>query len=442
MRAIVFIHGILGAQLKLDGKEIWPPTGDEFYRTGYKRIQELLTPTAVAADIIERVCSGPICKIFYKPILDDLRDIAAKTNSLTKFVAYDWRLDNWTKSTEALASALSQVGDQATSITLVCHSMGGLICRLVLETDKYKEAKWAQKIRKAIFVCTPHLGAAKPLGFALPSVPLTDYAIKKGDMVKLLSDKSYPAGYQCMPHMGLDVLYDESHNPRIPQDIYLPKVDDKYGLATHNISSLKNIRERLASHPPDVKYVLVAGKGHDTAAAFGFKGTTYKGIYQTPDGDGSVVISSAQPDTMKGPDDPEPMPGDHLGIFKTGEFRDFLYKEFGAQKPPTPMVNGRPRVVVSLQKDFVGPDEEISVLIIPDDAATDISGTLKLSKIGFEPQPSLTIYRTESALSYSGTPITHLTSRLTAPSKQGAYMVEFEGSHRSDQSSADILVVR
>lgn len=319
--------------------------------------------------------------------------------------------------------------------------MGGLICRLVLETDKYKKEKWVHKIRKAIFVCTPHLGAARPLGFALPSVPETDYAIKKGDMVKLLSDERYPAGYQCMPHMGRDVLYDESHDPRIPQDIYLPAVDDKYGLARHNISSLKNIRERLASRPPDVKYVLVAAKGHDTVAAFGFKGTTYKDTCLINLGDGSVVISSAQPDTMKGPDDPEPMPGDHLGIFRTGGFQKFLYKELGAERPPTPMVNGRPRVVVSLQKDFVRPAEEISVLIIPDDAATDISGALKLSKIGLEPQPPMTIYRTESALSYRGTPVTHLTSRLVAPNEQGAYMVEFEGSHRSDESSAEILVV-
>jgi hypothetical protein len=385
---------------------------------------------------------GAVLKEVYKPILDDLKIIAGRTNSFTEFVHYDWRLDNWTQGTEALASAMGRVEARgATSITLICHSMGGLICRLMLETGRYKEEKWVQKISKAIFVCTPHLGAAKPLGFALPSVPETDYAIQKADMVKLLGDERYPAGYQCMPHMGRDVLYDESHDPPVPQDIYLPEVDDKYGLGRRNTSSLKKVRELLTGRPAAVKYVLVAGKDHDTAAAFGFKGTTYKDTYLTKLGDGTVVISSAQPDKMRGPDDPEPMPGDHLGILNTGEFKKFLYKELGDEKPPTPMVDGRPRVVVSLQKDFVRPDEEISVLIIPDDAATEISGTLRLSKISLEPQPSKTAYRTESDLSYRGTPITHLASRLTAPSEQGAYMVEFEGSHRSDESSAAILVV-
>ena len=442
MRALVFIHGIIGARMELDGKEIWPPTGEEYLNKRYKRIKELLTPTAVATRIIDRVQYGPFIKEVYKPILDDLEKIAEQTKSLTELVPYDWRLDNWTHGTEALASAMGRVECRgATSVTLICHSMGGLICRLMLETDKYKKEKWVQKITKVIFVCTPHLGAARPLGFALPAVPETDYGIQKADMVKLLGDERYPAGYQCMPHMGRDVLYDESHDPRVPQDIYLPEVDDKYGLARSNISSLKNVRELLTGRPPAVKYVLVAGKDHDTAAAFGFKGTTYRRTCQITLGDGTVAISSAQPEKMKGPDDPEPMPGGHLDIFATGEFKKFLYKELGGEKPPTPMVDGRPRVVVSLQKDFVRQGEEISVLIIPDDAATEISGALKLSKISVEPRPSKTAHRTESDLSYRGTPITHLASRLAAPREQGAYMVEFEGSHRSDESSAAILVV-
>ncbi len=55
MRAIVFVHGIIGARLGLDGQEIWPPTGGEYFGGGYKRIKELLTPTAVPTGIIDRI---------------------------------------------------------------------------------------------------------------------------------------------------------------------------------------------------------------------------------------------------------------------------------------------------------------------------------------------------------------------------------------------------
>ena len=39
MRALVFIHGIIGARMELDGKDIWPPTGGEYFGGGYKRIK-------------------------------------------------------------------------------------------------------------------------------------------------------------------------------------------------------------------------------------------------------------------------------------------------------------------------------------------------------------------------------------------------------------------
>ena len=329
----------------------------------------------------------------------------------------------------------------ATTITLICHSMGGLVCRLMLETDKYKGESWVRKVEEAIFACTPHLGAARPLGFALHSVPDTDYAIEKDDMVKLLGDGRYPAGYQCMPDMGRDVLYDVRHKPPVPQDIYLPQVDDKYGLEKSNISSLRNLRGMLASRPSHVKYVFVAGMGQKTTAAFFFNGTTYDSTNTTKLGDGTVVVSSAQPEKMKGPDDPDPMPGDHLGIFSTGEFRKFLYKHLGGGELPIPMVEGQPRVVVSLQKDFARPGEEISVLIIPDDAATEINGSLKLSKLSLDTQPSLISSRTVAEFLYRGTPVTHLSSSLTAPNDPGAYIIEFEGSHRSGESGSAILVV-
>jgi len=244
-----------------------------------------------------------------------------------------------------------------------------------------------------------------------------------------------------MPDKRQDVLYDISQQgPPIPQDIYLPAVDNKYKLTRRNVVALENLRELLCyeSRPPRLPYVVVAGMGHDTDAAFAFNDTTYAKTRQTKSGDGTVVLSSAMPQGMGlGVS----MPGEHLDIIKTNDFKDYLYSTLGGKRPPKPMVDGRPGVVVSLQKDFVRPGEGISVLIIPDGSATEINGSLKLSKVILDPLPSLVTYRTEAELSYKGAPITYLASRLTAPSDPGAYRVEFEGSHRSGESGAAILVV-
>jgi hypothetical protein len=135
------------------------------------------------------------------------------------------------------------------------------------------------------------------------------------------------------------------------------------------------------------------------------------------------------------------MPGEHLDIIKTDDFKDFLYSTLGVQRPPKIMIDGRPRVIVSLQKGFASPGEQLSVLLIPDGATTEISGSLKLSKVVADPRPSLANYRTVADFLYKGTPVTHLPSHLTAPSDPGVYRVEFEGSHRSGEDGAAILVV-
>jgi hypothetical protein len=157
--------------------------------------------------------------------------------------------------------------------------MGGLICRLMLETDKYKGESWVAKVEEAIFVCTPHLGADRPLGFALPAVPDKDYGIEKGDMVKLLGDVRYPAGYQCMPDMGRDALYDVSHKPQVPQDIYLPQVE--------HIVAEKPARTACAS-PITREVRACCRNGQKTTTAFFFNGTTYDSTNTTKLGDGSV----------------------------------------------------------------------------------------------------------------------------------------------------------
>lgn len=425
--------------MELDGEEIWPPTVEE-YIGGYNRIDKLLTQTAVATEIIDKFhIGGPFYKKIYSQIIDDLKLIARQTGSFTEFVHYDWRLDNWVSGTEVLAHAMRRVDTDASSITLVCHSMGGLIARLMLETGKYKDDPWLRKIERVIFVCTPHLGSAKPLGLALGLEKY--FGIKKEGVAALLSNSRYPAGYECISDRQTQILYDISQPPPAPQDIYLPAVDERFKLTRSNVEALERARELLKNeariqHP---QYTLVAGTGQSTPTGFFYKDNVYiKTATDNKTGDGTVTLTSAIPEGMGVG---VKFPGEHLGIIDTPDFRDFLFLTLGGTKPKRRMIHGKPEIIVSLQKDFADPGEIISLLLIPDGDNSEIKGMLTISKLNLAAVPHLTDTQMVAEFSYQGTPVTHLPSDLTAPNVPGTYVIEFEGSHRTDKENAAILVV-
>ena len=139
MEAIFLVPGIEGSRLNLGTEEIWPPTLSEGV-FGYHRIDKLLDPRAVATAIIDQVTFlYPV----YKPLIEELNKIAAALRTKIILFPYDWRPDLWTSTppftaaSELLARAIEQsVRDGASSVTLVCHSMGCLVARLVIESPK------------------------------------------------------------------------------------------------------------------------------------------------------------------------------------------------------------------------------------------------------------------------------------------------------------------
>src|SRR5262249_16729507 len=171
MECIFLVPGIEGSRLSLGVEEVWPPTPDEMIG-GYNRIDKLLDPSTVATGIWdETVILGLIHYPVYRPLMDKLDEIAQELGAKRVNFFYDWRVDLWkstapfTASSEKLAKAIeTSVAGGASSVTLVCHSMGNLVARLVLESPKYKSASWFSKISQIICICAPNLGAPVALG--------------------------------------------------------------------------------------------------------------------------------------------------------------------------------------------------------------------------------------------------------------------------------------
>src|ERR1700737_3949702 len=158
MQAILLVHGIMGSKLQLGTEEIWPPSLGELISGHYGRIDKLRDPGAIATGILFQYTSF---YQIYGPIFNDLNAIVAAQGGADPPFCVDWRGD-LLKSADLLAQTIATAcsgPNPATEVSLVAHSMGGLVARLVLESGKYNSAKWFKRIKRFVAVCVPQLGA-------------------------------------------------------------------------------------------------------------------------------------------------------------------------------------------------------------------------------------------------------------------------------------------
>lgn len=163
MKVLVFVPGTMGTALVApDGEGLWPPQLLET-QFGYRRMDRLLDPAVQPGAIIAQVA----CFDFYGSLLEQFAALgwseASATQRLLPFT-YDWRLD-LELTAERLAAQLDTLHAQgAEEITLVAHSMGGLIARLLVEAAPWADRPWQGAVRTLVTIATPHRGA--PLALA------------------------------------------------------------------------------------------------------------------------------------------------------------------------------------------------------------------------------------------------------------------------------------
>jgi hypothetical protein len=426
MDTIIFIPGFAGSSLILNGDVVWPPTAWE-YIFGYNRLDELMDPNAQKNGVIDTTYCFPI----YQPIDDDLNTIAAQMGATMIDFDFDWRQDIFKTTMPLLAQTIADCyADGARSIALVCHSIGGLVARLLLESNTYNNnpnsptPPWFTCITQFVGICNPHLGA--PLIDAEALGLLGFQGIAASDMPALGADPRYPGSYQALPAPGYNRLRQQPGNLAI--DIYTTLVDGEFGPNSSNIQAAISSFSALdfASKPPTVQYNLIAGTQQQTIEQVDDTDSVFSQV-QDACGDGTVPLWSAAP----GPIAAFVTPGDHIGILKTDAFRQQLFQILtGGTVTPAPYA-AVPVVAISMNKQIYAPGEMISVLVIPDKPSDDISGTLRISRAAGESFKRFSRY-VDREIRYIGGETTHLSMQIEAPSKPGVYRMTFEGDkHRS-----------
>jgi len=187
---LIFLPGIMGSSLQLDGKDIWAVSGQALwqYLKTFPRFGRTLHSLGVRDDDFERADLGdgvtagevvmgdvlvaPLVRIGgYRPIIERIPQefagvvqgsVHAPRDDANFFpFPYDWRRDNRATALKLKAFIDQQLprwrqhsGAKDAQVILIAHSMGGLIARFYLELL----AGW-RDCRALITVATPHRGA-------------------------------------------------------------------------------------------------------------------------------------------------------------------------------------------------------------------------------------------------------------------------------------------
>ncbi|MGH6907592.1 MAG: lipase/acyltransferase domain-containing protein, partial [Aestuariivirga sp.] len=169
--AIVFIPGILGSKLTVDGKEVWGGV----FNFEPELVYDPSKPAS--AEVFDKVEVNAIFKKFgfnvYGNAIQDLRDEFTDASTNIFVFPYDWRQSN-TLTASRLNELLCVIAEQNgksgghTSFIVAAHSMGGLVLKYWLGNywDKGGDCpgfKLTEKanVERLFFLGTPHVGATK-----------------------------------------------------------------------------------------------------------------------------------------------------------------------------------------------------------------------------------------------------------------------------------------
>jgi phospholipase A1 len=445
MHAVFVIPGIMGTELFLPddsggrGEKVWPPRPLET-QLGYRRREKLADRRVIAGDIIANV----LCFDFYQPLLDLLQDLGFTTDGADQRLVpfpYDWRRDLFDIAA-ALAVRIEETAPATERISLVGHSMGGLIARLLLESPDWRNRDSFRKIDQFVAIAVPHLGAPLALGRILG----VDSAlgISGEDFAWLASREEFPSAYQLLPAPGDAVCWNQTDRALGTLDIYGEADARSLGLNPRLLERARAVHRVLGANAPPahVRYFYFAASGHRTPTrinvfrrADGTVDPSQTQLTRTADGgDGTVPIFSALPRLGQR----HIATNEHATAFKGDAFRRVFVRLFGGDEGSAlegvVLEAGAPRLALSIEAPVVTQGQDVEVLLHavgdaddPHGALPEIKGDLVLTKV----RDGEAIVADEEVrrvpVAYAGPPLNRLRLYLAPIDAPGHYQLHFEG---------------
>ena len=443
-QAVILVPGIMGSVLH-DGKDlVWPGSPAELLFP-YKRMPQLLKPDLQATDVIRSVSISKQ----YVDILDSLEGAGFKEKgnppTLVAF-PYDWRKDN-ALAAQGLADAVDKLarplGANA-DLTLLAHSMGGLVSRYYLESGLFDKRPGFSAIQRLVTMGTPHLGSPLALTAALGQ---EKRLFLNAEQVKTLANnKNFPSLYQLLPPRGVSFAWDRSEHARFARlDVYADPTATQLKLSRDNLDATIRFHEKLdlSKKPPHVRYFCFVGTEQRTINEVQviLSRGPIDGVQKSERkdaGDGTVPFWSG---TLSGLQSVA-VSGEHGELYKTAELKQILGILLDAE---TLMEAVGDMPEISFRLKVVTPGASVHAVIDFPRGTVRVAGDLLLRPevdAAGNLQPGAPAALT-LPITYQGPPIDHLEVLVTAPEFAGVYVVEFvDSGTRTVQATAELFVQR
>lgn len=444
-RVALLIPGIMGSELCLGERVIWPGPVESLFRP-YRMMAELMSDQLVATDVIRRYT---VFSRQYETLIKDLGACGFREDDEppTLYVCpYDWRRGNEVSAqtlAERLDTALVQHPEIA-EITIIAHSMGGLIARYYLESGEYADRPAIRLVRRLITLGTPHRGA--PL--TLPRLRGEEGSLwLSGEQIRrLASDPRYPAAYQLLPIRGEPFAWDAAAEAEFSSlDIYDEELSQELGLELANLQAAVAFQQKLGVHlkPKDVRYFCFCGTRQTTA-------TTAR-LLRSPGrirvekweldhgGDGTVPFwSSSLPGVQC-----LAVGGEHSVLYKDGLLRPTLAALLGREG----VLAAEPgRVEVALRERVASQGDRVHVALTFGAGVDRLEGELRIEfvevgaeTLAFHPVPGGSMVY---PIVYRGLAAETIGVTFDAPVTPGEYRVAYVPRGEASPIGSDELIVQ
>ena len=445
-QVVILIPGIMGSTLMLDERQIWPGPVKSLI-SSYKMMKELMDDRLVAVDVIRNYTAF---SEQYTAIISQLKVFGfdERSHPQTLYIfPYDWRRSNIV-SARLLADRIDKVVEEhgeLVSISLVAHSMGGLICRYYLESGIYTPRIGFSKISQLITLGTPHRGAA----IALQRILGQDNVLwlNREQVKQLTNDENFPSAYELLPPLEEQFIWDESANGKF-QPMTLDEARTKFftseQLSPVGLTSLQNLRAGLdySKRPVEVRYFAFASAEHKTVSHVRIlqqTTTRVRGVEVNWGGDGTVpgwsgVLPGLQSLTVG---------GEHSVIYKNAMLRRTLGSLLGFSGVRGLEDSGQ-RFELSI-RDHVIESQTQPLLYLSlriGDSSDEVHGELRIERtreteVGVDYQ---TVKKTNIA--YKGLSAEVISMTAEAPSDPGTYRAAFYPADHPESPATDEFFVQ
>jgi pSer/pThr/pTyr-binding forkhead associated (FHA) protein len=202
---VVIVPGIMGSQLWLGSDMVWPNVRNLFSNPEIVRLPEpedmRLEPRGIVGEVV--VVPNLIKLEQYNRLGNYLVEGLGyeRERDLMEF-AYDWRQDV-RLSAQRLAEAID-AWSVTPPITIIAHSLGGLVSRYYVELLGGKH-----KVGRLIIMGTPHIGTPKALTSLLLGPTVLPFGLL-GDRLRQVM-ATFPSAYQILPNYLC--AYDQTGQP-------------------------------------------------------------------------------------------------------------------------------------------------------------------------------------------------------------------------------------